>query len=56
MERQAEPDPISEAAYDEILAGFLAGNLAWARRKWGPAPGEVGCRIPVAILRRNGLA
>jgi predicted RNA-binding Zn ribbon-like protein len=51
----AEREEISEAAYDEIVAGWRAGNLAWAR-KWGPAPGEVGCRVPLAVLKRNRLA
>ena len=51
----AEREEISEAAYDEIVVGWRAGNLAWAR-KWGPAPGEVGCRVPLAVLKRNRLA
>jgi hypothetical protein len=57
-QRQAAPaerEEIGEAAYDEIVAGWKAGNLAWAR-KWGPAPGEVGCRVPLAVLKRNRLA
>jgi hypothetical protein len=51
-----EREPISEAAWDEICGGFFVGNLDWSRRKWGPAPGESGCRVPLAILRRNRLA
>jgi hypothetical protein len=56
--RQVEPEQerLSEAAIDELLAGYAVGNLAWPRRQLGPKPGEPGCRIPHAVLRRNRLA
>src|SRR5258708_36274968 len=54
--RQAEPEPISNAAWDEICAGLFVGNLVGSRRKWGPAPGESGCRVPLGVLKRNRLA
>jgi hypothetical protein len=57
VERQARPveSEMTEEGYDEIVAGWVAGNLAWAR-KWGPPPGEAGCRVPIAVLKRNRLA
>jgi hypothetical protein len=54
-ERQAEPE-ITEAAFDEYVAGWVAGNIEWPRQMLGPAPGESGCRVPVAVLKRNRLA
>jgi|SRR5215813_5533729 len=54
--RQAQPEPeISEAAYDEFCAGFFVGNISWPRKLLGPAPGESGCRVPLAVLKRNRL-
>jgi len=55
-ERRAEPEPLNDAAVDELLAGYAVGNLAWPRRQLGPKPGEPGCRIPLAVLKRNRLA
>jgi hypothetical protein len=54
-ERQAEPE-ITEAAFDEYVAGWVAGNIEWPRRMLGPAPGESGCRVPLPVLKRNRLA
>ncbi len=51
-----EQEDLSEAAIDELLAGFAVGNMRWPRRLLGPAPGEDGCRISAAALRRNRLA
>jgi hypothetical protein len=47
---------MSEAGLDEIVAGWLAGNLEWPQRMLGPAPGESGCRVPLPVLKRNRLA
>jgi len=47
---------LSEAAIDELLAGFAVGNLPWPRRLLGPDPGHPDCRIPLAVLKRNRLA
>ena len=52
---QQKPEWLSEEAVDEHLAGWRAGNIAWPRRLLGPAPGEDGCRLTRAQLRRNGL-
>jgi hypothetical protein len=53
-QRQVEPE-ITETAFDEYVAGWVAGNLEWPRQMFGPAPGENGCRVPVAVLKRNRL-
>ena len=53
MLREAEPE-ITEAAFDEYVAGWVAGNIEWPRRMLGPAPGESGCRVPVAVLKTVG--
>ena len=56
-ERQAEPEgEVSEEALDEFCAGFFVGNISWPRKLLGPAPGESGCRVPIAVLKRNRLA
>lgn len=33
-----------------------AGQGAWSREKWGPAPGEPGCLIPADLLTENDLS
>ena len=54
---QPEPrEELSEATVEELCAGFAVGNLPWPRRLLGPEPGEAGCRIPFAVLKRNRLA
>jgi hypothetical protein len=55
-QRQAAPEPLSDAAIDELISGWKAGNLAWPRRLLGGEPGEGDCRVSRAALRRNGLA
>jgi hypothetical protein len=54
-ERRAQPEPISEAAWEEFVAGFMAGNINWNARRLGPEPGQPGCRAPQRILRSFGL-
>jgi hypothetical protein len=54
-ERQAAPEPLSDAAVDELVAGWKAGNLAWPRKLLGEEPGHPDCRVSRAALRRNGL-
>ena len=50
-QRQAEPEPISEEGWEEIIAGFMAGTVNWNVRRLGPEPGQPGCRAPRHILR-----
>ena len=54
--RQAEPEPISEEGWEEIIAGFMAGMVHWNVRRLGPEPGHPDCRAPRNILRSFGLA
>jgi hypothetical protein len=37
-QRQAEPEPLSDAAIDELIAGWKAGNLKWPHRLLGGEP------------------
>jgi hypothetical protein len=47
----AEPEPISQEGWEELIAGFMAGNVNWNVRRLGPEPGQPGCRAPRHILR-----
>jgi hypothetical protein len=49
-------EPLSDAAVDELIAGWRAGNLAWPRRLLGGEPGHADCRLSRETLRRNGLS
>jgi hypothetical protein len=53
---QTNREPLSEAAIDELLAGYAVGNLPWPRRLLGEEPGHPNCRISHAVLKRNRLA
>lgn len=48
--------PLSPAGvpWDELLAGYVAGNVAWDAG-WGPRPGAPGCKVPIEMLREYGL-
>ena len=48
---QAKP-----AVFDmsEVVAGYVAGTLAWDLRRLGPPPGEPGCRISPGDLQLGG--
>jgi len=52
-ERQAEQ--ISDEGWEELIAGFMAGMVNWNTRRFGPEPGQPGCRAPRNILRSFGL-
>ena len=54
-ERLAEPEPISDEGWEELIAGFMAGMVNWNVRRLGPEPGQPGCRAPRNILRSFGL-
>jgi hypothetical protein len=52
-QRQAAPaEPqMSEEAWEELVAGYVAGNVNWNVRRLGPEPGQPNCRAPRHILR-----
>jgi hypothetical protein len=55
-ERQATPEPeMSDEGWEELIAGFVAGNINWNARRLGPEPGNHGCRAPQSVLRRYRL-
>jgi hypothetical protein len=55
-ERQAAPEPeMSDEGWEELIAGFVAGNVVWNTRRLGPEPGNHGCRAPQSVLRRYRL-
>jgi hypothetical protein len=59
--RPSDPQPqqrqnLNDDAIDELVQGWRAGNIAWARQLLGEEPGHPDCRLSRAVLRRNGLA
>jgi hypothetical protein len=40
--------------WDEVVAGYAAGNVEWNRSRLGPRPGEPNCRAPAEVLKENG--
>jgi hypothetical protein len=54
-ERLAEPEPISDEGWEELIAGFMAGMVNWNVRRLGGEPGSQDCRAPRSVLRRFGL-
>jgi len=50
----AEPE-MSDEGWEEVIAGFVAGNVNWNRRRLGGEPGSEDCRAPRSVLRRFGL-
>jgi hypothetical protein len=55
--RQVEPAEfeMTEEAWEELIAGFVAGNVNWNMRRLGGEPGSQDCRAPRSVLRRFGL-
>jgi len=53
-ERQAEPS-ISREGWEELVSGFVAGNVNWNTRRLGAPPGSPDCRAPRDLLRSFGL-
>jgi len=47
-ERQAErhPEAIGREDWEELVAGFVAGNVKWNGKRLGAEPGQPGCRAP----------
>jgi hypothetical protein len=56
-ERQAAPAEreMTDEGWEELIAGFVAGNVNWNRRRLGGEPGSQDCRAPRSVLRRFGL-
>jgi hypothetical protein len=60
-QRQAAPaepeiDEISDEFWDDAVAAFRMGNLSsWPRRPLGEPLGHPNCKVPVRILRKDGL-
>jgi hypothetical protein len=55
VQRQAQPEPYSDLAWDEVLNAYTHGLLNWNARHLGPAPGEEGCCVPLRVLKEYGL-
>jgi hypothetical protein len=53
-ERQAEPS-ISREGWEELVSGYVAGNVNWNARRLGSPPGSPDCRAPRDVLRSFGL-
>jgi hypothetical protein len=41
--------------WEEVVAGYVAGNVDWNRSRLGPRPGEPNCRAPAEVLEENGF-
>jgi hypothetical protein len=52
---EGDEDEISETMWEEFVSGYWAGNVPWMKRL-GPAPGRQGCRAPISILQKYGMA
>jgi len=52
-ERQAEP--ISREGWEELVSGYVAGNVNWNVKRLGAPPGDPNCRAPRDLLRSFGL-
>jgi hypothetical protein len=39
----------------EVVAGYVSGTLAWDTKRFGPPPGQPGCRIDEQTLREGGF-
>jgi hypothetical protein len=57
IRRQAAPaeHEMTDEGWEELIAGFVAGNVVWNTRRLGPEPGNHGCRAPQSVLRRYRL-
>jgi hypothetical protein len=56
-QRQAGPiEPeMTEEAWEELISGFVAGNVNWNVRRLGAEPGSPDCQAPRSVLKRHGL-
>jgi hypothetical protein len=58
--RSSAPPTASAAGHgdfdmSEVVAGFVAGTLAWDAKRFGPAPGQPGCRVSREALTEGGF-
>jgi hypothetical protein len=50
----SSPDPHAEWDWDELVAGHKAGSFQWPTPRFGPPPGQPGCKVPPEVLREYG--
>jgi hypothetical protein len=58
--RSSAPPTASAAGHgdfdmSEVVAGFISGTLAWDAKRFGPAPGQPGCRVSREALTEGGF-
>jgi hypothetical protein len=51
----AKMPTVQSLDWDEVVAGYTAGNVDWYRNRLGPRPGEAGCRALAEVLEENGF-
>jgi hypothetical protein len=55
VERPPERQAISRGGWEELVSGFVAGNVNWNTKRLGAPPGDPDCRAPRDLLRSFGL-
>jgi hypothetical protein len=55
VERPPERQPISREGWEELVSGYVAGNVNWNVKRLGAPPGDPNCRAPRDLLRSFGL-
>jgi hypothetical protein len=47
--------PFRGGGWEELVSGFVAGNVNWNTKRLGAPPGDPDCRAPRDLLRSFGL-